>query len=132
MASGINSTLRQVGTATGVAALGSLLAMQSRSVIVAGLAGSPLASRAQALSDQISRGSIPSALAQVPPSARAHLAYTARAGFISGLNEILLIGAVLALAAAVLSFFLIRQRDFVSVHGAGPSPADPAVAAAAG
>jgi EmrB/QacA subfamily drug resistance transporter len=129
MASGINSTLRQVGTATGVAALGSLLAAQSRSVIVAGLAGTSLAPRAHALSDQISRGSIPSALAQVPPAARTHLAYTARAGFISGLNEIVLIGALLALAAAVLSFFLIRQRDFVSIHGAGQKAPEVAVAA---
>ncbi len=129
MASGINSTLRQVGTATGVAALGSLLAAQSRSVITARLSGTSLAARAHELGDVISRGSIPSALAQVPHAARAQLAATARAGFISGLNEIILIGAILALAATVLSFILIRQRDFVSVHGAGAKATEPAVAA---
>jgi EmrB/QacA subfamily drug resistance transporter len=122
MASGINSTLRQVGTATGVALLGSLLASQLRSVVVTGLAGTALAGRSHALADTISRGSVPRALAQVPPSARAHLAYTARAGFISGLNEIVLIAAILTFAAALLSFFLIRQRDFVSLPGAGPKP----------
>jgi EmrB/QacA subfamily drug resistance transporter len=131
MASGINSTFRQVGTATGVAALGSLLAAQSRSVVVSRLAGTALASRSHALSNTISRGSIQSALAEVPRAARPALGYTARAGYISGLNEILLIGAILALAAAVLSFLLIRQRDFVSVHGAGAKPAETAAAAVA-
>ena len=56
MASGINSTLRQVGTATGVAALGSLLATQSRSVIVSDLAHTPLARSAHTIAAHITSG----------------------------------------------------------------------------
>jgi hypothetical protein len=34
-------------------------------------------------------------------------------GFVDGLNAILLVGALLALVAAVTSLFLIRRKDFV-------------------
>ena len=63
MASGINTTFRQVGTATGVAALGSIFAAQ--------------------------------------------------AGFVDGLNVVLLVGAVTAFAAGGLTLFLVRERDLV-------------------
>lgn len=36
-----------------------------------------------------------------------------------GLNTILLIAAVIAFAAAVASFVLIRERDFVTTEGEG-------------
>jgi predicted MFS family arabinose efflux permease len=114
MASGINSTLRQVGTATGVAALGSLLATQLRSVVVGRLAHTTLGASAHALAQTISRGSVASALARVPASLRPQLAYTARAGFISGLTEIMLIASIVAFAGAIFSFLLIRQRDFAA------------------
>ena len=41
MASGINSTLRQVGIATGVAALGTILASHVRASVIDGLSGTP-------------------------------------------------------------------------------------------
>jgi hypothetical protein len=122
MASGINSTLRQVGTATGVAALGSLLATQLRSVVVTNLAHTPLAGSSHVLAGEIGRGSVTTALAQVPAALRGSLAYTARAGYISGLNEILLIAGIAALVGAALAFVLIRQRDLVGVHSAASAP----------
>ena len=48
MASGINSTLRQVGIATGVAAFGSILASQVSNSIVSQLSGGPLTSHSSA------------------------------------------------------------------------------------
>jgi EmrB/QacA subfamily drug resistance transporter len=81
MASGINSTLRQVGIATGVAALGAIFS--------------------------------------------AHAGVTARDphGFVDGLNALLLVGALLALVAAVTSLVLIRRSDFVVEPAAEPAPA---------
>jgi EmrB/QacA subfamily drug resistance transporter len=117
MASGINSTLRQVGIATGVAALGSILAGQASSSVVSRLHGTPLAAHAHAFADAVGNGSVLQALQAVPPHARAVAAGAARAGYIDGLNEVLLIGAVTTFAAALLTFALIRQRDFVG-HGA--------------
>ena len=127
MASGVNSTARQVGTATGVAALGSLLATRSRSVVTAALEHTPLAAHAHAYAYALSKGGVAGVIAHVPPSLRGTVAYTAKAGYISGLNEILLIATILAFTGAVLSFVLIRQRDFVLAQAPGKAP-DPAVA----
>jgi predicted MFS family arabinose efflux permease len=124
MASGINSTLRQVGIATGVAALGSILASQASSSVVSHLHGTPLAGRAHALAGAVGNGSVAEALHAVPAHLRAIAAGAARAGYIDALNEVLLIGAVITFAAALLTLALIRQRDFVG-HGAegGTAPA---------
>jgi EmrB/QacA subfamily drug resistance transporter len=80
MASGINSTARQVGIATGVAALGAIFA---------------------------------SHVNPARPNPQ---------GFVTGLNEILLVAALLALFAAVASLVLIRRSDFVAhTEPAAPS-----------
>ena len=46
----------------------------------------------------------------------------ANSAFCSGFNEILIVGAVVAVVGAVLGFALTRERDFVS-HGAAAEPA---------
>jgi hypothetical protein len=53
---------------------------------------------------------------------RTREAASARAGFTAGLNEILIIGAIVAFAAALLSAALIRQRDFVPPQRATDGP----------
>ncbi len=116
MASGINSTFRQVGIATGVAALGSILASQADSTVVSHLANTPLAGQAHALAASVSNGSVLQAIATVPAHLRGVAAGAAKAGFIDGINVVLLIGAVISLVAAVLTFVLIRQRDFVGLQ----------------
>ena len=125
MASGINSTFRQIGIATGVAALGSILASEVSSSVISKLAGSPLASGSHALASSISNGSIIQALHAVPPHLRGLAGAAAKSSFIDGLNTIILIGAVVAFAAAVLTLILIRQRDFVDVDHAQGADAPP-------
>ncbi len=114
MASGINSTLRQVGIATGVAAFGSILASQVSSSIVSQLSGGPLTSHSQQLAHAAANGQIGPALASVPGNLRGVAAHASLTGFVDGLNTILLIGAILAFAGAVATVVLIRQRDFVA------------------
>jgi len=128
MASGINSTFRQVGIATGVAALGSILASQADSTVVAHLAHTPLAGQAHAIAASVSNGSVLQAIQTVPAHLRGVAAGAARAGFIDGMNVVILIGALIAFAAAALTAVLIRQRDFVG-HGAEDSaPREPSQA----
>jgi predicted MFS family arabinose efflux permease len=118
MASGINNTLRQVGIATGVAALGSLFASQVRSSVTDHLAGTPLAAHAHVIAHGISTGGAVHVIAAVPAPLRGLVAGAARGGFVSGLNEILLIGAAVAFAGALASLALIRERDFISSEAA--------------
>ncbi|MHB8431884.1 MAG: MFS transporter [Acidimicrobiales bacterium] len=116
MASGINSTLRQVGIATGVAALGTIFASRVRYVATVGLSGSPLAQHAAAIAHAISAGGAGQVIASLPPSDRAFAAAAAKAAFVQGLDTILLVGAVVAFVAAVASFFLVREADFVAAE----------------
>ena len=123
MASGINSTFRQVGIATGIAVLGTIFASHIRSNMVADLAGTPAGSYAGQTADAIASGQIRAVLARVPSAAQPAIEAAARAGFVDALNLILLIAGVLTFIAAIMSFFLIREKDFVEGQGsAAPAP----------
>ncbi len=114
MASGINNTFRQMGIATGIAALGSLFATRARNDLVHILSGIPgVAGRAHAAATALVQGENPVAATGAHGPAAAAVAQAARASFVSGLNEVLVIGAVVALVSAVVSTVLIRPEDFV-------------------
>ncbi|MDQ6731525.1 MAG: MFS transporter [Actinomycetota bacterium] len=135
MASGINSTFRQIGIATGIAGLGSIFSHRVRTEIIALLSGAThvTAKAAHALADGVSQGSgIAGGLARLGPAGRREAVHAVRAGFTSGLNEIFLIGAVLTLTSAVLTLILIRSRDFEASAARGPSRPDQAQGAPAG
>ncbi len=119
MASGINSTFRQAGIATGVAALGAIF--QSR---VASELGNSLPQAPEAFSEAVSAGATEAALASVPASFQSQAAAAADQAFISGLNEILIFGAVIAIAGGLASWLLVRSRDMVGAPEAPGHPAD--------
>ncbi|MGI8713828.1 MAG: MFS transporter [Solirubrobacteraceae bacterium] len=115
MASGINSTFRQVGIATGIAGLGTLFAHVVRTHIVSMLHGVSgiTAQSSAALASTVAQGSgAGSGLGSLPARARPAAAHAVKASFTTGLNEIFLVGAILTLVAAVLTLVLIRSKDF--------------------
>ena len=131
MASGINSTFRQVGIATGIALLGTLFSSQVKSEVVRQVAGRPAwPTRARRSPPRSS----PARSASSSPSCRRRpgrpIAQITRGAFASGLNRILLIAAIIALASGVLSLLLIRGKDFAAPQlapkPAPKPPADPA------
>ena len=113
MASGINDTFRQVGIAVGIAAWGALFLGRGAEEVERLTAGTPAATgeRPRQLIEAVSSGNLDSALAAVPPDAREGVATAAREGFLSGMNEILMLGGILAFAGALLSLWLVRERD---------------------
>ncbi|HET9093521.1 MAG TPA: DHA2 family efflux MFS transporter permease subunit [Solirubrobacteraceae bacterium] len=124
MASGINSTLRQVGIATGVAALGTILTGRIRSAVVAQLAGTPLAVHAHALGDAVAAGGLTRVAATLPGHSRGLLYGAAKASYVDALNSIFLVAAGVAAVGMVVGFAAIRQRDFhAASEGAAPEPA---------
>jgi EmrB/QacA subfamily drug resistance transporter len=113
MASGINSTFRQVGIATGIALLGTLFSSEVKSEVVRQVAAKPsLAHQGAKIAAAVQSGEVSALIAKLPPSARQAVAVVTRTAFTTGLNRILLVAAIIALAAGVLSFVLIRGRDF--------------------
>src|SRR4051794_14612113 len=114
MASGINSTFRQVGIATGIATFGSLFASKVGDEVSRGLAAGG-ASRAAAtgLSTAVKNGASSEAIGSLPAPLRPLAERVARESFVTGLREIILIAAVVALVGGVLGLLLERRKDFV-------------------
>jgi EmrB/QacA subfamily drug resistance transporter len=115
MASGINSTFRQVGIATGIAGLGSVFSHTVRTRIEGLLSHAPhlSAKASHALASGVAQGNGARAgLAHLPASAKGVAVHAVRAGFVAGLNEVFLIGAILTLISSVFTLVLIRSRDF--------------------
>lgn len=114
MASGVNSTFRQVGIATGIAALGSIFAHEVADKVTEGLRGTPAAAQSDQIAAAVTGGQVQAVVAQAPEGARPAILEATTTAFVDSLNHIILIAAVLAFASAVLSFLLIRQKDFVA------------------
>jgi EmrB/QacA subfamily drug resistance transporter len=127
MASGINSTLRSVGLATGIAALGAIFTAQLLNTITGRLAATPLAAHAHAIAAGLGGPKSSGAQTGQTAAARQAVATAVRAGFADSLNTILLIGAAIAAIAAITSLTLIRSRDFAPVPAApGTEASSPA------
>jgi MFS family permease len=116
MASGINSTFRQVGIATGIAAWGAIFQHVVRNEFLEGAARAGLQG-AQQRSGQVADFI---AFGGARRSGNPQLARLGEQAFIAGLNHLLLLAGLLALAGAALSALLIRPADFA--HAPVPAP----------
>jgi EmrB/QacA subfamily drug resistance transporter len=118
MAAGINDTFRQVGIAIGIAAWGAIFLGRGADKVEQMLAGTPGATgdRPRQLVEAVSSGNLDTAVANVPAGQRAAVTDAAREGFLSGINEILMLGGVLAIAGAVAALWLVRERDIQRVE----------------
>ena len=113
MASGINSTFRQVGIATGIALLGTLFASQVKSAVQSRVAAVPgLAHQGPHIATAVQSGKVGTLIQALPAQARQAVATITRTAFTTGLNQILLVAAVIAFAAGVVSLAAIRGKDF--------------------
>ena len=123
MASGLVSTLRQVGTATGVAVLGALYVSRVTTATLHALAGLPAPPGAAGrLAAAVASGAGTRAAAAVPPAARAAVTHAARAGTASGLNDVLLVAAAFAAFGAIAGF--AYGPDPAKQPMSGPAPGE--------
>jgi EmrB/QacA subfamily drug resistance transporter len=105
MAAGLVNTLRQVGTATGVAVLGALYASRVTTATLHALAGLPAPPGAvHRLAAAVASGAGTRVAAVVPPAGRVAVTHAARAGTASGLNDVLLAAAAFAALGAIAGF----------------------------
>ena len=92
------------------------------------MAGSGGAGRSTQIAHTVASGGTQRVLARVPAAHRAQAHAAIHIAFTSAMNEILLVGGVVALAGAALAAVLVRGRDFVKY---GAPEAEPAAAVAA-
>jgi predicted MFS family arabinose efflux permease len=112
MASGINNTFRQIGIATGIAALGAIFQSRIASDLAASAARG-IQYTTPGFAQAIASGSEPH-LAHLPPNLQERVTTTAHSAFITGLNTILVVSAIVLFVGAILAFLLVRQQDFVA------------------
>jgi hypothetical protein len=127
MASGVNTTFRQIGIATGIAVYGSVFASALRQKLGQTLASIPSLERhLPGVVTAIQQGNAAQAINVVPAPLRAPLVSAIHASFASALDVLLVVSAVVALGGAACSGVLIRRRDFVvSHHQPTPAPTEP-------
>jgi EmrB/QacA subfamily drug resistance transporter len=123
MASGINNTFRQVGTATGIAGLGAVFEHVITTHLAPYLVGTPAAAHATQIAHGVAAGGAQQVLHSVPHFVRAHAAFAIRDAFAASMNDLFLIGAIVALAGGVLAFALVRSSDFVTYAAPEAAPA---------
>jgi EmrB/QacA subfamily drug resistance transporter len=127
MASGINSTFRQVGIATGIAGLGAVFQHKVTSTTTSALAAgghlhAVVAAAHGQLGTLLESGEVTQIAGSLAPTTRAALVHSYKVGFIGAFTTIALIAAVIALTGAVLAFVLVRGRDFVTTAPVARAP----------
>jgi EmrB/QacA subfamily drug resistance transporter len=121
MASGISSTFRQVGIATGIALLGSLFSNKVKDEVLARMTAVPgLSHQGPRIATAVQSGEIGNVIGRLPEHARQTVGLITRAAFTTGLNYILLVAAIIALVSAVVSLVAIRSKDFAHQGGSPP------------
>ena len=119
MGSGINTTFRQVGIATGVAGLGAVFQGRVDSELHHLLPRAP-----DGLGEAVaSGGSRAVAELPLPPAVHEKAVHAADVAFVSGFNDIILIAAIISFAGAALGFWLVRSEDFVQPTDGPSEPA---------
>ena len=128
MASGVNSTARQVGIAVGTAVFGAIFTSHVDDGVRSALAGTPVpASARSGVQDAVASGAIDRVAQSLPAPARSGFVSAMRETFTSGLSDLFWIAAAVVAVGAVVCFVTIRQRD---VHESGRDAGRPREAGA--
>jgi EmrB/QacA subfamily drug resistance transporter len=116
MASGINSTFRQIGIATGIALLGTLFSNRLRDAVADAVRAHPVGIPAEQITNALQNGGSEALLSSARAGgvgSRLPLEQVMRGSFTTALDHILLVAAIIAFVCGLLTFLLIRQQDFV-------------------
>jgi EmrB/QacA subfamily drug resistance transporter len=123
MASGINATFRQVGVATGIAVLGAVFESAITTRLAPRLIGTPIAGHAGEIARALAGGGAQQVLHAIPSGQRARAVVYIHSSFANALNDILLLGGIVALVGAALALVLVRGRDFATYARREPATA---------
>jgi hypothetical protein len=78
-----------------------------------------LSARGPEIAGAVQSGQIGDVIARLPAPARQVVGTITRAAFTTGLNRILLVAAIIAFVAGVVSLATIRSRDFARAASGG-------------
>ncbi len=119
MAAGAFTTFQQLGYAIGVAIFGTVATAMAKTDL-AGHVTDP-----HTTAQQLTGGGADAITAQAPAAARPALEQLLRTAFVHGLNTVALIGAIVALAAAVITAFTLQLQGSPRPPRPTPNPKSP-------
>jgi MFS family permease len=123
MASGVNTTFRQIGMAMGIAVYGSIFASSLQKKLGQDLADNPaLHEHLPRIVTAVQQGNVAQLFDTTPQALREPLAAAIHSSFASTLDVLFIVSAFLALVGATCSLTLIRSKDFVTSHQPPPAP----------
>jgi len=121
MASGINSTFRQVGIAAGVAGLGAIFQSRVDNLLAEKLSGTAAAPHSDQISAAVTAGQTEQAISHIPHAVGTaqvdQIREAAHFAFVGGMNTLFLVTCAVALIGSIGAFLLVRQGDFVAPPG---------------
>jgi hypothetical protein len=126
MASGVNTTFRQIGIAVGIAAYGTIFTASLRHSLGHALSNiSGLAGKSPQIISGIQQGNVGAVISGTPAASRGQVVSAIHSSFTGALNDLLVVSGILALAGAVGAVTLIRSKDFVAQRQGPPPAGDP-------
>lgn len=115
MASGVNTTFRQIGIAVGIALYGTIFSSALQNGLSHSLASLHFsAARVAAVVTAIKQGYGAHVIHSVPESQRGQVIAALHSSFAGSLNDLLIVSGVMALVGALSALLLIRPKDFVA------------------
>jgi EmrB/QacA subfamily drug resistance transporter len=111
-ASALNVTFRQLGTASGIAGLGTILQLRAHEHVSSGMAGQTLAQdpRATEAANQLAVGNGSEALRALPSRVRSETLDVGLAAFSEALDDVLMVAIAVAVVGAVFAGVAIKRR----------------------
>lgn len=123
MASGINSTFRQVGIATGIAGLGVIFRHSTEHEIVDRLAGTPLEAVADKIGEAVAAGgggaAMPAAMKSASPQLHETVSTAIGGSVATALGDVLLAAAIIAGVGTIAAFALVRDAQLYDLDADG-------------
>jgi EmrB/QacA subfamily drug resistance transporter len=120
MASGVNTTFRQVGIAVGIALYGSIFTNALRTHLTHSLSSASSLNITQ-IANAVKQGEAAKVIGSTPTALRGELIGALHSSFTGALNDLLIVSGVIAIVGAICSLVLIRPKDFVASE---PSQSD--------
>ncbi|MCU1363910.1 MAG: putative integral rane efflux protein [Acidimicrobiaceae bacterium] len=128
MASGVNTTFRQIGIAVGIAVYATIFSTELQKGLgrslnhIKAVGNTAVSWNLRQVVTLVKEGQAAQVIKSTPPALRPQLVRALQSSFTGALNDLFVVSGTLALVGAVVAMIFIRPRDFVAQQQVEPAP----------